>query len=77
MPFKTSLGYAPTIPGVTFGTYEMMFAVITPLLITGAFAERLKWSSFLIFIIAWELTGLLSISSLGLGQRLAFKIGSF
>ena len=32
----------------------MMFAVITPLLITGAFAERLKWSSFFIFIIAWS-----------------------
>lgn len=55
VPFKTSLSYAPTIPGVTFGTYQMMFAVITPLLITGAFAERLKWSSFIIFIIAWSL----------------------
>ncbi len=55
VPFNDSLDYAPTIPGVTFASYQMMFAVITPLLITGAFAERLKWSSFFIFIIAWSL----------------------
>jgi Amt family ammonium transporter len=55
VPFNDSLDYAPTIPGVTFGSYQMMFAVITPLLITGAFAERLKWSSFFVFIIAWSL----------------------
>lgn len=55
VPFNDSLDYAPTIPGVTFGSYQMMFAVITPLLMTGAFAERLKWSSFFIFIIAWSL----------------------
>lgn len=55
VPFNDSLDYAPTIPGVTFASYQMMFAVITPLLMTGAFAERLKWSSFFIFIIAWSL----------------------
>jgi Amt family ammonium transporter len=55
VPFKDSVNYAPTIPGVTFGSYQMMFAVITPLLITGAFAERLKWSSFFVFIIAWSI----------------------
>jgi Amt family ammonium transporter len=55
VPFNDSLDYAPTIPGVTFGSYQMMFAVITPLLITGAFAERLKWSSFFVFIIAWSI----------------------
>lgn len=55
VPFNSSLDYAPTIPGVTFASYQMMFAVITPLLITGAFAERLKWSAFFVFIIAWSL----------------------
>ncbi|AIF85194.1 ammonium transporter [Candidatus Nitrososphaera evergladensis SR1] len=55
VPFNDSVDYAPTIPGVTFGSYQMMFAVITPLLITGAFAERLKWSSFFVFIIAWSI----------------------
>ena len=33
--------------------YQMMFAIITPALITGAFAERVKFSSFLVFIILW------------------------
>lgn len=55
VPLNTSLDYAPTIPGVTFATYQMMFAVITPLLITGAFAERLKWDAFFVFIIAWSI----------------------
>jgi Amt family ammonium transporter len=55
VPINDSVDYAPTIPGVTFATYQMMFAVITPLLITGAFAERLKWSAFFVFIIAWSL----------------------
>jgi ammonium transporter, Amt family len=55
VPFNESLDYAPTIPGVTFATYQMMFAVITPLLITGAFAERVKWSAFVVFILAWSI----------------------
>ncbi len=55
VPFHDSLPIAPTIPGVTFATFQMMFAVITPLLITGAFAERVKWSGFFVFIIAWSL----------------------
>ncbi|HKU48803.1 MAG TPA: ammonium transporter [Nitrososphaera sp.] len=55
VPINESVDYAPTIPGVTFASYQMMFAVITPLLITGAFAERLKWSSFFVFIIVWSL----------------------
>ena len=48
-------GVNVTIPGVTFATYQMMFAVITPLLISGAFAERIKYSAFFIFAIAWSL----------------------
>ena len=47
--------YAPTIPGVLFVKFEMMFAVITPLLITGAIAERMKFSAFVLFIAAWSL----------------------
>lgn len=45
--------YAATIPHATFMVYQMMFAIITPALITGAFAERIKFSSFLVFIILW------------------------
>jgi Amt family ammonium transporter len=55
VPFNEPLDYAPTVPGVTFAAYQMMFAVITPLLITGAFAERMKWSAFFVFIIAWSI----------------------
>jgi Amt family ammonium transporter len=45
--------YAATIPHAAFMIYQMMFAIITPALITGAFAERIKFSSFLLFIILW------------------------
>jgi len=48
-------GVNVTVPGVTFATFQMMFAVITPLLISGAFAERMKYSAFFIFAIAWSL----------------------
>ena len=45
--------YAPTIPHLLFMVYQMMFAVITPALISGAVAERMKFSTFLIFTLAW------------------------
>ncbi len=45
--------YAPTVPHLAFMAYQMMFAVITPALISGAFAERIKFSSFLIFTVVW------------------------
>lgn len=45
--------YAPTIPHLLFMIYQMMFAVITPALISGAFAERMKFSAYLIFALAW------------------------
>lgn len=45
--------YAATIPHQAFMMFQMMFAVITPALITGAFAERMKFSAFLIFTLVW------------------------
>ncbi len=45
--------YAATIPHAAFMVYQMMFAIITPALITGAFAERVKFGSFLVFIVLW------------------------
>lgn len=45
--------YAPTIPQQTFMIYQLMFAIITPALITGAFAERMKFSAMLIFTLLW------------------------
>jgi ammonium transporter, Amt family len=45
--------YAATIPHQTFMFYQLMFAIITPALMTGAFAERMKFSSFLVFSLLW------------------------
>lgn len=47
--------YAATIPLQTFMVYQLMFAIITPALITGAFAERMKFSSMLVFMALWTL----------------------
>ncbi|MBI4619265.1 MAG: ammonium transporter [Desulfobacterales bacterium] len=45
--------YAPTIPHQAFMIFQMMFAVITPALITGAFAERVKFKTYLAFLVLW------------------------
>src|SRR5213078_2064074 len=45
--------YSKTIPHQVFMLFQMMFAVITPALITGAFAERKKFSAFLLFTVLW------------------------
>src|SRR5262245_23786690 len=45
--------YAATIPHQTFMFYQLMFAIITPALMTGAFAERMKFSTFLVFSVLW------------------------
>jgi len=45
--------YAPTIPHQAFMIYQMMFAVITPALISGAFAERKRFKAFVIFSLLW------------------------
>ena len=47
--------YAATIPHQTFMLFQMMFAIITPALITGAFAERMKFSAMVLFTILWSL----------------------
>jgi len=72
--------YAPTIPLETFMVYQLMFAIITPALITGAFAERMKFSAMLVFMVLWALLvyspmahmvwgvgGLLNASAVGTG----------
>jgi len=45
--------YAPTVPHLAFMIYQAMFAVITPALISGAFAERMKFSAYLLFTLVW------------------------
>jgi Amt family ammonium transporter len=46
--------YAGTIPQQTFMVYQLMFAIITPALITGAFAERMKFKAMLLFMVLWS-----------------------
>ncbi len=48
-------GFELAIPGMTFFAFQMMFAVITPALITGATADRLKFSGYAVFIALWSL----------------------
>ncbi|MEO5335392.1 MAG: ammonium transporter [Magnetospirillum sp. WYHS-4] len=51
----TKDGLTGTIPETVFMTFQMTFAIITPALITGAFADRMKFSSMLVFLGAWML----------------------
>jgi Amt family ammonium transporter len=47
--------YAATIPAQTFMIYQLMFAIITPALVTGAFAERMKFSAMAAFLVLWSI----------------------
>ena len=47
--------YGATIPHATYMIYQLMFAIITPALITGAFAERMKFSAMCVFLILWSI----------------------
>jgi ammonium transporter, Amt family len=47
--------YAATIPQGSFMAFQLMFAIITPALITGAFAERMKFSALVVFMILWSI----------------------
>ncbi len=47
--------YAGTIPGMSFVQFQMVVAVVVPLLLTGVIAERMKFRSFIIFIAAWSI----------------------
>jgi Amt family ammonium transporter len=46
-------GYAATIPHQVYMSFQLMFAIITPALITGAFAERMKFSAMILFMLLW------------------------
>jgi Amt family ammonium transporter len=55
--FLNSVGMEPqgTIPHLTFMVFQLMFAIITPALISGAFAERIQFSAMLLFTVLWSL----------------------
>ena len=48
-------GYAGNVPHLAFMVFQLMFAAVTPALVTGAFAERMKFSSFVAFVVLWSL----------------------
>ena len=76
---KTTPGklYASTIPDLGFAAFQMMFAIITPALITGAVAGRMKFKALFIFIIVWSTIVYYPMAHMvwGLGGFLA-EIGS-
>ncbi len=52
--FSPNADYSATIPHQLFMMFQLMFAIITPALISGAIAERMKFSAFVIFLLAWS-----------------------
>ncbi len=52
---KPDPAYGPTIPAQTYMIYQLMFAIITPAVITGAFAERMKFPAMAVFLALWSI----------------------
>ncbi len=68
--------FALSIPFVLFAAYQMTFAVITPALITGATADRMKFSAYLVFIGAWLLLVYAPIAHWVFGGGWLFELGA-
>ncbi|HWE02000.1 MAG TPA: ammonium transporter [Tepidisphaeraceae bacterium] len=71
----TPCEYAATIPHTTWMAYQMMFAIITPALICGAYAERMKFSSMLIFSSLWLLVVYCPMAHMVWGKGGLFNVG--
>jgi Amt family ammonium transporter len=67
--------YAPTIPHTTWMVYQLMFAIITPALICGAYAERMKFSSMLLFSVLWLLVIYCPMAHMVWGKGGLFNVG--
>nr|WGE08173.1 ammonium transporter [Bacillus subtilis] len=69
--------YSDTIPHSLFMMFQMTFAVLTTAIISGAFAERMRFGAFLLFSVLWALFGLHTRSALGMGRRLdRYQLGA-
>ena len=73
--FKFPCEYAPTIPHTTWMIYQCMFAVITPALICGAYAERMKFSAMLTFSLLWLLGVYCPMAHMVWGKGGLFNVG--
>jgi ammonium transporter, Amt family len=67
--------YGPTIPFLAFFVFQEMFAIITPALITGAFADRINFSSYLKFLILWSIFVYIPITHWIWGGGFLAKLG--
>ena len=65
---EPNVAYAATVPQQSFMLFQMMFAIITPALITGAFAERMKFRSFVLFSLLWITVVYLPLAHMLWGQ---------
>lgn len=54
VPYDECSHFAPTVPAAAFAMFQMLFAAISPLLMTGAFAERLRFWPSLMLMVTWE-----------------------
>jgi Amt family ammonium transporter len=69
-------GGASGIPFVLFATFQMMFAAITPALISGAFAERKRFGAFVLFTVAWSILVYSPMAHMVWGGGLLFDLGA-
>ncbi|WP_010251072.1 ammonium transporter [Acetivibrio cellulolyticus] len=68
--------YAATIPNLCFAIFQMMFAIITPALITGAVTERIRFSSLFAFVAVWSIIVYYPLAHMVWGGGFLQKIGS-
>lgn len=68
--------YGTTIPFAAFFMFQMMFAVITPALITGAFTERMNFKSYLVFLVLWSIFIYAPLAHWVWGGGFIFKLGA-
>jgi Amt family ammonium transporter len=73
---EPSTTYGPEIPFLAFFGFQMMFAIITPALITGAFAERMNFKSYMIFLILWSILIYAPLAHWVWGGGFIFKMGA-
>lgn len=68
--------YGADIPYLAFFVFQMMFAIITPALITGAFTERMNFKSYLIFLVIWSIVIYAPLAHMVWGGGLIAKLGA-
>jgi Amt family ammonium transporter len=76
VPYDDCSIYADNIPTATFAMFMMMFAAITPLLMTGSFAERVKWKAFFTLTVLWEILVFYPVGHWMWGRGWLYKLGA-